>query len=128
LRESLLLVFGLDDISEIDVDASLVKDIRADSLDFVEIVYLIEREFGVVLKTGDLLVASTGKNLEECFSGGKLSAESAEALNREVPDAHGRFFGGMSRADLLATLSVRDLAKLIERRLSERDNQEVGPC
>jgi acyl carrier protein len=49
LQEMFLPVFGLTSTDEIPVEAALVTDIGADSLDFVEIIYLIEREFRVVI-------------------------------------------------------------------------------
>ena len=38
LREILLPVLGLDEIEEVQPEHSLVKDLEADSIDFVEII------------------------------------------------------------------------------------------
>lgn len=38
---------GLDDVSEITRNTSLIKDLEADSLDAVEIIMGIEDEFGI---------------------------------------------------------------------------------
>jgi acyl carrier protein len=119
LRELLLPVFGLEHIDEIPATASLIKDIGADSLDFVEITYLVEQDFGVVLKSGELLLTGSDKDTEAYFAYGKLSEENAVRLNSEVPGAAGRFTADMTRADLFATISARDLADLIARRLNQ---------
>jgi acyl carrier protein len=128
LRESLLPVFGLENIDEIPATASLIKDVGADSLDFVEITYLVERDFGVVLKSGELLLAGADKNTEDYFATGRLSEENAMKLNHEIPGAAGRFVAGMNRAELFATITVRDLADLIARRLDEENKQGSSPC
>ncbi|KAB3535201.1 acyl carrier protein [Alkaliphilus pronyensis] len=38
---------GIDDMSEVTMNTSLIKDLEADSLDAVEIIMAIEDEFGV---------------------------------------------------------------------------------
>lgn len=119
LREALLPVFGLDSIEEIPAEASLVRDIGADSLDFVEITYIIESEFGVTLKTGELLAIGAGDAAEAHFVEGRLTAEGATALNAQLPGAAGRFAAGMTKIALFESISARDLALLIARRRQE---------
>ena len=118
LRESLLPVFGLDSVDEIPPEASLVRDIGADSLDFVEITYLVERDFGVVLKTSELLAVGAGDAAENHFSEGRLTAEGAAALNAQLPGDGGRFTAGMTKIALFESITARDLANIIVRRQS----------
>lgn len=118
LRQALLPVFGLDSIDDIDPNASLVNDIGADSLDFVEITYLIEKEFGIVLKMGELLVSGAKVDTEGFFAEGRLSEEGAALLNRALPNDGGRFRAGMTKMDLFQSLTVNDLANAIEQRLA----------
>jgi acyl carrier protein len=117
LRQALLPVFGLDSIDDIAPDVSLVKDIGADSLDFVEITYLIEKEFGVVLKMGELLVAGAKVDTDSFFAEGRLTEEGAGLLNRALPNDGGRFRAGMTKMDLFQSLTVNDLANAIALRL-----------
>lgn len=116
LRQSLLPVFGFHAIEQIPADASLVKDLGADSLDFVEIVYFIERDFGVVLKTNDLMVAGTSVNGDMFFVEGRLTEEGAVTLNEQFPQSNGRFKTGMTKIDFFQSLTVRDLANIIRQR------------
>lgn len=113
LRELLLPVFGLDTLEEVPVDASLVKDLGADSLDFVEITYLVEQQFGVALKTSQLVVAGADLNTDDFFQEGRLTRAGAEALQAHFPGEKERFRQGMSKVDLFQTLTVRDLAAII---------------
>lgn len=115
LRVALLPVFGFDAIDEIPAGASLVGDIGADSLDFVEITYLIERNFGVVLKPGQLVVAGADVDADSYFVEDKLTAEGAAALGAHLPGAGGRFVAGITRVDLFRSITVRDLANMIRQ-------------
>lgn len=119
LREILLPVFALGSVDQIPPEASLVEDIGADSIDFVEIVYLIEQHFGVVLKISEVLVGGRLHDPDELFAEGELTAEGAEILNGAFPGAHGRFRAGLTRMALFSLLTVRDLAGIITAKLPE---------
>jgi acyl carrier protein len=116
LREILLPVFGLDSIEELPPAASLVGEIGADSLDFVEIVYLVEKEFGVALKMGELLVADTAVDTESLFVEGRLTEEGATLLQGQLVDGKERFVAGMTKMELFRSLSVEDLAAAVRQR------------
>ena len=116
LQEMFLPVFGLVSVDDIPVDASLVKDIGADSLDFVEIIYIIEREFGVALKAGELVSGGTKIDMDAFFVEGRLTASGVEALKNHFPDSEKRFTEGMTKIDLFHSISVRDLADTIWQR------------
>ena len=120
LQEILLPVFGLTSTDEIPVEASLVNDIGADSLDFVEIVYLIERTFGVVLKAGELAGGGAELNTDDFFVEGRLTASGAQAFKEHFADGGDRIKEGMTKIDLFRTISIADLAEIIKRRMSEQ--------
>lgn len=122
LRELLLPVFGLDGIDEILPEASLVRDIGADSLDFVEITYLIEQEFGVVLKTSELLALGSGGDAESYFVEGRLTEAGAAILNQQFDGEAARFAAGMTKIALFESITVHDLAGIIESK------REGAPC
>ena len=111
LQEILLPVFGLTTINDIPLDASLVNDIGADSLDFVEIVFLVEREFGVVLKPGELVGAAI--NTEDFFVEGRLTAQGALELQKHFHSSCDRYREGMTKIDLFRLITISDLAETI---------------
>ena len=120
LRQSLLPVFGFNSIEQIPEGAALVKDLGADSLDFVEIVYLIERDFGVVLKTNELVFSGASVSLDSLFAEGRLTEEGAVMLGNQLTEKNGRFQAGMTKVDLFQSITVRDLANSIRQRMSEK--------
>jgi len=119
LQHLLLPVFGLAAVDQVDLDASLVNDLGAVSLDFVQIVYLVEKEFGVILKTNAILTGSVSGKPDEMFKENLLTAEGASLLNQRFKGRRTAFMAGTSKADLFSTITVRDLAKVIDAKLAE---------
>ncbi len=122
LRQSLLPVFGFNSVDQIPEEAALVRDLGADSLDFVEIVYLIERDFGVVLKTNELVFAGVSVPADTLFAEGRLTKEGASLLKQQLPRSNGRFTAGMTKVDLFQSITVRDLANIIRQRKQEKES------
>jgi hypothetical protein len=85
----------------------------AESIDFVEILYLIETEMGVKIKIQEIAMteySSDGNNLED----GKITAEIAEKLNRDFKTD--RFKEGFTVKELFETFTVQDFAVIIDRK------------
>lgn len=120
LRQTLLPVFGFTSADQIPESASLVRDLGADSLDFVEIVYLIERDFGVALKTNELVFSGASVPMDTLFAEGRLTEEGAAMLQSKFPESNGRFRAGMTKVDLFQSITVRDLADIIRLRRREK--------
>ena len=118
LQEILLPVFGLVAVDELPVNASLIRDIGADSLDFVEIIYLIEKEFGIALKPGEIVSGGAKIDTDNFFVEGRLTASGLAALQNHVPDNADRFEEGMTKIDLFRSITVSDLANTIAQRKS----------
>ena len=118
-RELLLPVLGLDSIDEMPPDAALVKDLGADSLDFVEIMYVIESSFGIVLKTSQLIAGGRNIKPEEIFDDNSLTASGLAIIEESFPGSRGRFAAGMSRVEVFSAITIRDLANIIDAKLLE---------
>lgn len=119
LKEMLLPVLGIETAEEIDSDSSLVKDLGAESLDFVEIVYLIEKKFGVVLQTSEIMVGGTDIPADALFRDGKLTDEGEGLLREKFTDYPERFKAGMTKMDLFCLITVRDLANIIKFKIED---------
>lgn len=123
LRELLLPVFGLDTIAEVQPHHSLVRDLGAESLDFVEIMYLIERTFGVVLKNQDLITGGAQIAEAQIFTEGKLTTEGATVIGQQFPNHIEKIRAGLSKADLFSLVTVADLAKIIQLKMANQQGQ-----
>lgn len=113
LREELLEVFGFESIEEIKPEDSFVNDLDADSLDFVEIIYVIEKKFEVKLTIKELL--NYGHVTEDSlFDDEILNEEGVKTLRTAFPDNQDLFFTGMTKLEMFGLLTVSNLAKIIE--------------
>jgi acyl carrier protein len=113
VRTLLLPVFGLESIDNIRSSQSLVRDLGAESLDFVEIVFLIEKEFGVKLETREIVTGGTQEGIDRIFQEGRLSAEGCAIIRNRLPDNPDRFFEGMSKMNIFESITVKDLVHII---------------
>ena len=119
LREILIPVFALNSIEEIQPEHSLVNDLGADSLDFVEIIYLIESNFGVVLKVNEIVSGTIKINPDDLFTDGLLTEEGASLIQKSLPEIRGRFRAGLTKKDIFSLLTVRDMVNLIKIKKSD---------
>jgi len=87
LRELLLPVFGLDSVEQIKSQDSLINDLGADSLDFVEIIYILEHHFGVVVKADEIMIKGANINTDDLFIDGRLSEKGAKILQKNFSSA-----------------------------------------
>jgi len=83
-------VLGIANIEEIQPSHALVNDLGAESIDFVEILYLIETHFGVKIQIQEITMvdyASVDTSVD-----GKVTQVIAEKLNRDfnLRKFHGR--------------------------------------
>lgn len=113
LRDILLPVFGLDAIEDIKPGDSFVKDLGADSLDFIEMLHLVEMNFGVVISQEEIMIGGKNINTDGLFEDGKLTPEGEALLKENFPDREKDLETGMTKVDLFSLLTVRDLANII---------------
>ena len=119
LREELLDVLGLDTIAEIPTDASLVDELGAESLDFVETLWVIEDTFGIVIKPNEILSGQVKETGVQLFEDDKLTPEGAELLREQVPHWADRLTTGLTKAAIFRLLTVHDLAVIVAGKLAE---------
>lgn len=118
-RELLVPVLGFDEVEEVELEGALVNDLGADSLDFVEIVYVIEKNFGVVLKTNEIIVGGESVNQDMVFEDGCLTDLGLEIIDKKFPENKGRFKSGMTKVEIFSQITVKDLVNIIELKMAE---------
>lgn len=117
LKEILARVFNLESRDNINNSDSLITDLGADSLDFVEIIHLIERTFGVVIKTDEIMLGGSGLAMEELFLDGRLTGDGAARLKGAFPAKQEQFRESMTKVDMFSLLTVADLKAIIQAKL-----------
>ena len=78
------LVVDKDDISP---TATLQRDLGADSLDLLEVVFRLEHEFGIEIKRGELFPDSTFRMGPELVQDGQLTDKGFAELQSRLPYA-----------------------------------------
>lgn len=126
LRELLLPVFGLDSVEEVGPEDSLINDLGADSLDFVEIIQLIERNFGVEFKTDEFIVGGVDMSADDLFSDGRLTPGGAALLQGRLAGGSSAIMEGTTKAELFSLLTVRDMANIIKAKIENGGDSAEG--
>jgi len=75
---------GVDD-DEIKAEATLMGDLGAESIDFLDIVFRLEKEFSIKIPREELFPAETLMNNPEFINNGKLTQKGLAELKQKMP-------------------------------------------
>jgi acyl carrier protein len=113
--------------SKIRPEGSLIDDYGGESIDFLDLVYRLEREFKVKIPRGQIEKEARGALAEAEFAeNGRLTEQGLARLREylsEVPAE--RFRKGMSLAELPTLFTVETFCKLVLR-AQERQQQAAS--
>ena len=105
------------DLEEVKLDASLIDDLSAESIDFLDIVFRLERTFKVKIPRGKIVEEARGDLSEAEFSkGGIVSDAGVERLRAflsEVPAE--RFPAPLKLADIPRLFTSETFCKMVIR-------------
>lgn len=100
--------------------ASLITDLGADSLDLVELMFVLERKFGVRLTQEDMrLTRQLGLSEEEIHVEEVVTPIARERLLHLFPDAKEVLVEGVTRRQLAVLLTARQIASTVDAKLAE---------
>ncbi|HUW55289.1 MAG TPA: acyl carrier protein [Planctomycetota bacterium] len=85
VRESLVEALSVDD-DEVTMEASLTRDLGAESIDFLDIVFRLEKSFGIKIPRGDLFPEDLLSN-PEYVQDGRLNRAGLVELQKRLPYA-----------------------------------------
>src|SRR3989454_10965057 len=87
-KVSATLVEALNvDEGDIKLTSTLQGDLGAESIDFLDIVFRLEREFGIKIPRGELFPESIFQGDPEFVAGGKVTPRGLEELRQRMPFA-----------------------------------------
>lgn len=84
VQEVLVDALGLDD-DEVTNDATLMGDLGAESIDFLDIVFRLEKAFDIKVPREELFPAEAVLNNPEFVSGGKLTDKGLAEIRDKMP-------------------------------------------
>ena len=85
VRDVLVDALGVDE-EEVTPTATLTGDLGAESIDFLDIVFRLEKAFGIKISQGELFPDNVLQNAEY-VQGGKVTAKGLEILKQRMPHA-----------------------------------------
>ena len=83
VQEILVEALGVDD-EEVKPEATLMGDLGAESIDFLDIVFRLEKTFGIKIPAGDLFPDNIQNN-PEFVENGKLTPAGLTKLKESLP-------------------------------------------
>ena len=84
VKEVLIDALGLDD-DEVTPKSTLMGDLGAESIDFLDIVFRLEKAFDIKVPREELFPAEAVLNNPEFVSGGKLTEKGLAELKDKMP-------------------------------------------
>ncbi len=109
------------DVGEVKLESLLMEELGAESLDFLDIVFKLERAFDIQITRGEMERAARGTMSDEEFAPAGLISEAGLARLRELmPEAAGRIQPGLRPAQILALFSVQTFINMVEAKQQGR--------
>lgn len=110
-------------LEDVRLDSILMADLDAESLDFLDIVFRLERDFHIEITRGEMERASRGDMTAEEFApGGVISAAGLARLRELMPEAADRIQPGLRPSTILTLFSVQTFANMV---IGKRDGRSV---
>lgn len=83
IQEVLAAALGLS-LDDVDPEASLTRDLGAESIDFIDIIFRLEKTFNIKIPAGELFPGNI-LNDERFVKAGVVTAEGLQELRQKVP-------------------------------------------
>jgi acyl carrier protein len=108
---------------EVKLTSILMDDLGAESLDFLDIVFRLEREFDIQITRGEMERAARGDlSADEFAPGGVISERGLARLRELMPEAAGRIGPGLRPSTILTLFSVQTFANMV---IGKREGRTV---
>ena len=117
VQEVLEDALGVDE-EEVTPQAKLVEDLGAESIDFLDIVFRLEKAFGIKIEQSELFPENV-LNDPRFVQDGKVTDEGMAELRRRMPHAElGEFDQSRDVEDFSNIFTVDAITKFVQNKLS----------
>jgi len=119
VRSTLVDALNVDD-DEVSMTSRLRSDLNAESIDFLDIVFRLEREFGVKIPREELFPESIFQGDPDFVADGKVTAKGLAELTEKMPFADLSEFKKDPRLEKMEDLfTVELIVNYLQRKLSK---------
>ena len=117
IQEALVEALAVDD-EEVTPEATLVGDLGAESIDFLDIVFRLEKAFDIKIPRGELFPEDILGNSDYVVDG-KVNEVGLEELRKRMPFANlDRFAANPVVSEFGSTLTVQAMCNYIEGKIA----------
>lgn len=115
VREALVDALGVDD-DEVVPEATLTGDLEAESIDFLDIVFRLEKAFDIKIERGELFPEDILNNADY-VQDGKVTPEGLAKLKERMPFADLSKLESDPAVQNLGNLTVADMCRYVESKV-----------
>ena len=125
VKESIVEALGVDD-EEVTPNAVLFDDLGAESLDLLDIVFRLEKEFSIKIPRGGIqaeAMSTAGENLkeEDLVNDGVLTSLGIEKLKEVMPEVDpSRITDGFRADDIPTLFTVQTFVNITKQLLEDK--------
>jgi acyl carrier protein len=119
IKDVLVDALAVDE-DEVTPEATLTRDLGAESIDFLDIVFKLEQAFGIKVNKGELFPDNVTQD-PEFVQGGKVTAKGLATLKQRLPHADFASLGENPPVNKVADVfTVDTLVSFVERKLAAK--------
>ncbi|MEX0703307.1 MAG: acyl carrier protein [Planctomycetales bacterium] len=119
VQETLVDALGVDE-DEVSEEATLVGDLGAESIDFLDIVFRLEKNFNVKIPRGELFPESLASADTSFVKDGAVTHEGIAELRRRMPHADVDKFAEDPKVENIQDMfTVGMIVKFLENKLKQ---------
>jgi len=112
---------GLEE-DEVEANARVIDDLGAESLDFLDIAFRLERAFGVKIPRGEIQRTAEEEAAEAFEEDGKLTGAGAIALRKALPEIEPtEIEAGLAVRDIPRLFTVQTFVNLVNKLIAEKE-------
>lgn len=111
-------------LETIQPDATLFDDLAIDSIDMVDILFNLERKYGIELKISEIEQFSKAELGDEPFEIDQIITEKGlEVLKLNLPDLNAtKLVHGITINDIIRLITVKTLAHLVQVQIDKKQS------
>lgn len=120
VKETLIEALGVDE-DEVVGEATLTGDLGAESIDFLDVVFRLEKAFNIKVPRGELFPENILTN-PKFVNGKKLTADGLAELRKRMPHADLGGFENDPQVDRIAELfTVDSIVRYVESKVGVKE-------
>lgn len=118
VQETLVDALGVDD-DEVSLESTLVGDLGAESIDFLDIVFRLEKNFNIKIPRGELFPENLASSSSSFVQDGRVTPSGIEELRERMPHADIDAFAADPSVDHIQDLfTVQMIVRFLEAKLA----------